>query len=131
MSLAIYIKIGPCKVPSSVVVLLGELGPNSIHIVQKTKDKGSTKGLEFSEDEEATLPKVMKSTRPLSPLIVPVHHPMRRKDNPTFPSLSGLQIPGLFGIRDDEIGFNIPHSKPTLKANATKAMATAGRHSAK
>ena len=77
------------------------------------------KGLAWPEDENATLPKIMKPTCPLSPLIVAVNHPMRREDNPSLPSLSGSQIPGFIGTQNDEIGFNLPCSKPKPKATGT------------
>ena len=73
-------------------------------------------GPEYSEDDEATLPKVRKPTRPFSLLIV--NYPARLEDNPASVSLSVPQMSELFGIRDGEMGFNLSHSNPQPKATA-------------
>ena len=85
------------------------------HSAKRRKDKEANKVLEYPEDEEATLPKVKKSTRPLSPRIIAVNHPMRREDNPAFPSLGGPQMPELFGVPDGEMGFKLPIVKRRVK----------------
>ena len=62
------------------------------HSVRTGKDKGMSKGPGCSEDDEATLQKVKKPSRPLSPLIVQVNHSTRRDDYPlTMTSLSLLR----------------------------------------
>ena len=78
------------------------------HSVRKGKDKGANKGPAYSEDEEATLPKVKKPTCPISLwLIVPINHPTRREDKQASLSLSGPQMFEFFGIRDGEMGSNL------------------------
>ena len=65
----------------------------------KGKNKGVSKGPEYSEDNDATLQIVKKPTRPLSLLIVQVNHPTRPEDNPASLSLSGPQMSELFSIK--------------------------------
>ena len=128
-SLEIYIKIGPRRVRSRVAVRSGKLGTKSVDTVpRKGKDKGANKGTEYSEDDEATLQKVRKPIHPLSTLIVQVNHLARHEDNPAFLSLSGPQVPELFRIRDGEMWFNLPHSKPKPKATGTVMASVPVRH---
>ena len=74
-------KIGPRRARSLVVTHSDKRGPKHIHT--KGEDKEMSKGQECSEDEEATLPKVKKLTRPLSLQTVQVNHPTRREENTT------------------------------------------------
>ena len=74
-SLEIYIKIGPRKVCSRMVVRFDKLGPNLRQTMAKSyprsvkerRNKGTNKDLEYSEDEEVTLPNVRQPTRPSPP----------------------------------------------------------------
>ena len=71
-----------------------------LHSARKGKDKGMRKGSECSEDDDVTLSKVRKPSRPLSPLIVQVNHQTRREDNPAYLFLSGPRCPNfsLYGM---------------------------------
>ena len=80
---AIYIKIGPRRVRSRVVVQPDKLEQKPIPMVLK---RGKSKVSECSGENEATLSKIRKPAHLLSPWNPRTNHPKRRENVPTSPS---------------------------------------------